>query len=186
MRYKNLQVKERDGVYEPREDSLLLAEAVDRYAYGKVLDLGTGSGIQGIVAAKKGCNVTFADIDPNALNCAAENAKANGVKGEFLNSDMFSSLRGKFDTIIFNPPYLPSAALSRTRKRHYALDGGLRGREFIDKFLKEYKNFLNENGAALLIESGLNNYESDVTEQGAMIVAKTHYFFEDIVVLLLH
>ena len=187
MKYGNFVIEECSDVYAPREDSLLLTDAVDRYATGKILDLGTGSGIQGIVAAKKGSEVTFADIKSSALNCARENAKANGVTGEFVKSDMFSGIRKrkKFDTIVFNPPYLPSDGLSRPEPRDYRLDGGASGREMINLFLAEYKKFLNPSGIALLVESSLNNYERDVKEHKAKVVAKTHFFFEDIVVLLL-
>ena len=165
-----------------------MAEVVEDKARGRVLDLGTGSGIQGIVAAKKGCDVTFADIDDEAIACAKENAKANGVSGAFVKSDMFSSITGRFDTIIFNPPYVPSKPLGRMKENRLcrALDGGKMGRELIDPFLEKYRGFLDEGGIALLLESRHNRYEDDVSRQGAQIVLKKHYFFEDLVVLLLH
>lgn len=168
-----------DGVYSPREDSYMLAESVARYSFGKTLDLGTGTGLQGIVAAMNGCEVTFADIDTKALGCANSNAIANGVDGEFVLTDLFDNIRGKFNTIIFNPPYLPSKG-----KRHIALDGGKSGRELIERFLDTFNEHLLERHAVLLVESSFNNYENDVKRLGAKIVAKTHYFFEDLVVLL--
>ena len=184
----SLKIKCSGDVYYPREDSDLLAEAVEKHAHGRTLDLGTGSGMQGIVAAKKGCDVTFADIDAEAIKCAKENAEANGVGGTFVKSNMFSNIRGKFDTIIFNPPYVPSGPLGRMKeKRIYrALDGGRRGRELIDSFLERYKSFLNRNGIALLLESRQNRYVNDASRQDAQMILKKHYFFEDLVVLLLH
>jgi release factor glutamine methyltransferase len=168
-----------NGIYEPREDSYLLAKAVEKYAFGKVLDLGTGSGIQGITAALKGCMVTFSDINPLALGCARRNAKLNGVSGEFIESDLFARLNSKFNTIIFNPPYLES-------KGHLdsALDGGAKGRGIIERFLKEYKKHLLEEHLVLLAESSINSYERDVRRLKAEVVGKEHYFFEDLVVLL--
>lgn len=186
MRYKKISIEECGGVYSPREDSLLLSGAVEEYAFGRVLDLGTGTGIQGIIAAKKGCTVAFADIDGNALKCASENAKSNGVYGEFIETDMFSNIKGKFDTIIFNPPYLDSKSPSQHKRRDYALDGGADGRELINTFLNTYSAFLEVGGIALLVESGFNSYERDVKEHGAVVISKEHYFFEDIVVLLLN
>ncbi len=168
-----------DGVYEPREDSYLLADAVEEHARGRVLDLGTGSGIQGITAAMKGCDVTFSDINGKALECAHSNATRNGVDGKFAESDMFGSIHGKFDTIIFNPPYLPSRD-----KASVDLDGGKGGRELIDRFIASYKEHLEDGGIALLLESSLNGYSTD-TGKGMEIVRKSHYFFEDLVVLLL-
>ncbi|MCL5093082.1 MAG: methyltransferase [Candidatus Marsarchaeota archaeon] len=168
------------SVYGPLEDSYLMAEQVEKYAFGSVLDLGTGTGISGIAAALKGCNVTFADIDSNAIRCAKENATANGVSGNFIESDMFESINGKFNTIVFNPPYLESA---RVAERDMALDGGASGRELIDKFLKEYPGFIENEYVVLLLESSINGYEADVKRHNFKVVAKEHFFFEEIAVL---
>ncbi|MDE1865415.1 MAG: methyltransferase [Candidatus Micrarchaeota archaeon] len=170
-------IKDADGVYYPREDSYLLAEAVSEHARGEVLDLGTGSGIQGITAALNGCSVTFSDIDGRSLEAARSNAKGNNVGGGFILSDMFSGIDGRFDTIIFNPPYLPSG-----QKRELALDGGKAGRELIEIFLTDYKRHLKPGGVALLLESSFSSYEKEVAA-GARALARAHYFFEDLVVL---
>ncbi len=175
-----LTIKSCEGVYYPREDSMLLAEQVNRHAFGKVLDLGTGSGIQGIIAAINGCEVTFADIDDKAVSCARSNASLNGARGKFVKSDLFEGIEGKFNTIIFNPPYLASNEIAEKD-----LDGGKEGRELIDRFIGAYRNHLLERHAVLLLESSFNDYGKDVQKLGAEIIAKGHYFFEDIVVLLL-
>lgn len=184
---EKLELKCSGDVYFPREDSFLLAEAVEKHAAGKVLDIGTGSGIQGIVAAKNGCSVLFSDIDDEAIKCAKENARANGVAGTFVRSDIFSNIKGKFNTIIFNPPYLPSKPLAVMEKKDVqtALDGGKDGRELIDLFLEGYGRFLERDGIALLLESSHNLYENDAIKYGAQILMKRHYFFEDLAVLLL-
>lgn len=174
-----VKIRSCNGVYEPREDSYLLADAVERYAHGNVLDMGTGTGIQGITAAKKGCNVTFVDIDENALECARNNAVLNNVGGKFAKSDMFGNVNGRFDTIIFNPPYVPSSHV-----KYVALDGGKGGREVIDRFINSYANHRSEDGKVLLLESSLNGYEEDIRRLGAEVISKGHYFFEDLLVLL--
>jgi release factor glutamine methyltransferase len=171
------------GIYEPREDSHLLAEQVEKLATGKVLDLGSGTGYQGIIASLKGCNVVFADINPLAIRCAQGNAALNGATGAYIVSDLFSSIRGKFDCIIFNPPYLPEDP--QNTGADVALDGGADGRVFINRFLKEYRNFLKPGGFALLVESSLNNYEQDVAAFGGEVLAKKTVSFEEIVVLKL-
>ncbi len=168
------------NVYEPAEDSYLLAKAVQEKAFGKVLDLGTGSGIQGITAALMGCDVTFSDIDENAVSCAKMNAELNKVKGKFVKSDLFSKIDGKFNTIIFNPPYLPS---KKGGKKVHSLDGGGDGREVIDRFLADYKEYVLPKHTILLIESSFNSFEQDVEKLRAKVIGKTHQFFEDIVVL---
>ncbi len=171
------------GVYEPREDSYLLAEATRRFANGTVLDLGTGTGIQGVTAAMKGCRVAFADISEEALECARENAAANGATGEFLLTDMFTKVPGKFDTIIFNPPYLPSAPLVNNHSAVPYLDGGIKGRELIDRFISGYMDHMNPGGIALLLESSLNGFEEDIKILNAEVVARQHLFFEELAVL---
>lgn len=181
-----LTIRCRGDVYYPREDSIAMAEAVEEMAHGRALDLGTGSGIQGIVAAVKGCDVTFADIDDEAIKCAKENAEANGVGGEFVKSDMFSDIKGRFDTIIFNPPYTKSKPLKQMDEKHIvrALYGGKYGRELIEKFISGYKEHLAYGGIALLLESSINGYEGDIMRHNAAVVVNKHYFFEDLVVLL--
>jgi release factor glutamine methyltransferase len=174
---ENVAIREFEGVYRPREDSNLLAGVVREHARGDVLDLGAGSGLQGITAAQKGCRVTFADIDGKALDAARRNAELNHVEGSFVVSDIFSGITGRFDTIIFNPPYLPSEEI-----REKALDGGKDGRELIERFLSSYKEHLKPGGIALLVESTFSGYQKEV-ENGAKVMAKSHYFFEDLVVL---
>ncbi len=178
--YEKIRLVEKEQVYPALEDSQLLAKAVEDYAFGKVLDLGTGSGIQGIIAGLRNCTVTFADIDDNALAAAKMNAKLNEVKGKFLKTDIFSNVKGKYNTIIFNPPYLPTG---ETNRRHIALDGGADGRELIDRFLKEYKKHVESVHVVLMLESSLNGFEKDAEKLKADIVGRTHYFFEDLVVL---
>jgi len=107
------------------------------------------------------------------------NAKLNKVDGTFVLSDLFSGVKGKFSTIIFNPPYLESK-----RVKDIALDGGPNGRALIDRFLNGYKKHLMTRHVVLLLESSINDYEKDVKRLDAKIVGKEHYFFEDLVVLL--
>ena len=195
-------IERSDLVYAPAEDSDMLARVVVERAFGRTLDLGTGTGIQGIAAAMKGCSVTFADISHDALDLAKRNAELNGVSGDFVRTDLFSGVHGKFNTIIFNPPYVPSAPLAKGRhnihsalapfrlldinksKRVYtALDGGTRGREVIDRFLSEYQDYVLDDHIVLMVESSFNGYMADVKRLGAEIAAKAHFFFEDIAVL---
>jgi release factor glutamine methyltransferase len=123
--------------------------------------------------------VTFVDVDQNALECARANAKTNEIEGNFILSDMFEKIEGKFNTIIFNPPYVISE-----ENRHLALDGGKDGRGYIDRFIRSYKDYILDEHVVLLLESSFNKYEKDVKRLNARIVSKEHYFFEDLVVLL--
>ncbi len=74
----------------------------------KVADMGTGTGILGIVAAKQGAAVTMVDINPLACEAARENAERNGVAVRVIQSDWFEALHGEtFDVIVCNPPHAP-------------------------------------------------------------------------------
>jgi release factor glutamine methyltransferase len=180
MLYDDIDITTERGVYHPREDSKLLAEAVEKYAFGKALDLGTGTGIQGIIAALKGCEVTFADINAYALSNARRNALQNNVKGTFVVSDMFDNIPGRFNTIMFNPPYLE---LEEAGGKNQDIAGGFQGRELIDRFIREYASHVLKDHVVLLLESSVNKYEQDAEKLHAEIVAKSHYFFEDLAVL---
>jgi release factor glutamine methyltransferase len=72
-----------------------------------VLDMGTGSGVNAILAAKRGARVVAVDINPHALEAARDNARRNNVAGlvEVRYSDVFSAVEEQFDLIIFDPPY---------------------------------------------------------------------------------
>ena len=73
----------------------------------RVLDMGTGCGVNAILAASKSRNVVAVDVNPFAVNAGKANAKRNGVADriEYLQSDLFRQVTGKFDVIIFDPPF---------------------------------------------------------------------------------
>ena len=171
-------------VYGLREDSYLLAEAVEKRAFGSVLDMGTGSGIEGIIAAKMGCAVTFADISQKALDCARANAEANLVGGTFVKTDLFSNVDSRFNTIVFNPPYLHSGPFAKSTKRDTSLDGGIDGRELIDRFLLGFNDHVEPEHTVLLLESSLNRYEKDIKKLNATVVCTKRMFFEELAVLV--
>lgn len=129
-------------IYEPAEDSYLLQKHIKKYAKGKVLDMGTGSGIQAREAKKYTDDVTAADINPQ---CRADDLK-------FVETDLFSNIDGKFDLITFNPPYLPNDA----RVKDIALDGGKHGYEVIERFLDTVNPHFEKDGKILLLFSSLS------------------------------
>jgi release factor glutamine methyltransferase len=108
-----------------------------------VLDMGTGSGVNAILAASKAAEVVAVDINPVAVGAARNNAAYNGVADriEIRRSDVFSNVDGEFDLIIFDPPFrwftprdLLEAATAdenyqamttffREARRHLTLDG---------------------------------------------------------------
>ncbi|MCL6500622.1 MAG: methyltransferase [Candidatus Pacearchaeota archaeon] len=138
-------------MYEPREDSLLLLKHISeniKPTY-RVLDMGTGSGILALEAAKYNKQVIASDVDNEIIKKLKEKFKGRGIK--FVHSDLFSNIKGKFDLIVFNPPYLPSKEIT-----HREIDGGKNGTQIIEKFLAQAHGRLKKEGRILLLCSSLN------------------------------
>jgi release factor glutamine methyltransferase len=150
-----------ENVYEPAEDSFLFAENLEVKAGESVLDMGTGCGILGILAAKKGCSVVAVDVNPYAVRCSRENAKLNNVRGKmaFIQGDLFTPLREAegFDVILFNAPYLPADEHEADSWIGRAWAGGATGRQIIDRFISEAPKHLKRSGRVLLMQSTLAN-----------------------------
>ncbi len=148
-------------VYEPAEDTILLADNLETQRGELVLELGTGCGLLAILAAKTGAKVVATDINPAAIECASANAVLNGVEGliDFRLGDLFEPVEcERFDLVIFNPPYLPiepGEVLNEPLDR--AWEAGADGRRVIDRFLLELPNHLRLNGRALFVQSSLAN-----------------------------
>ena len=177
-------------LYEPQEDSYLLAKHVKKHAKGIVLDIGTGTGIQALSSLenKKVRKVIGVDISKSAIEYCKKNIK--NKKAEFIISDLFTYFHrkspNKFDTIIFNPPYLPS----ELKLRDLTTEGGKNGYETIVRFLSDANNFLNPNGNILLVFSSLTNKEkiAEIISNNLLeyIALDTrHMFFEEIYVYLI-
>lgn len=95
-------------VLDPRpETETLVAEALAA-PFARVLDLGTGSGciLLTLLAERKGATGLGVDLSAKALAVAEENAAKHGISAEFLVSDWFVSVPGRFDLIVANPPYI--------------------------------------------------------------------------------
>jgi len=134
-------------IYEPADDSFLLNKYVKKFAKGKVLDLGCGSGIQSLTALENTKDVLACDISKEAVDYC----RKKGINA--ICSDLFSNINEKFDFIIFNPPYLPKDDVDR--ELSIALSGGEKGNELIERFLKDAKKYLKKNGKILIVFSSL-------------------------------
>ena len=148
-----MELKSHEEVYSPREDSFLLQRVVSNLCIlkkpNRVLDLGTGSGIQAITAKLSGAKkVVAVDINPKAIMLAKQNVKLNKVEIEFHTSDLFNHVNGNFDMIIFNPPYLPMEPPIDIQWSG--------GREFIEDFVRQAKDRLNEGGIIVFVYSSLD------------------------------
>jgi release factor glutamine methyltransferase len=148
-------------VYEPAEDTFLLADNLDVRDGERVLELGTGCGLLAILAAGAGARVVATDISPLALACARKNADAHSASNfiDFRLGNLFEPVDGeRFDLVIFNPPYLPvldDEAIGNNID--LAWEAGLEGRAVIDPFLEGLSSHLVEDGRVLFVQSSLSN-----------------------------
>ena len=179
-------------VYEPQEDSYMLAQQAKKYSFGNVLDMGCGSGIIGITAIKNKNveSITFVDINDAALKQTKESFdKCESKKiAYFIHSNLFEKLaQRKFDTIIFNPPYLPD---DEKDSEKLITTGGIHGYELLEKFLREAKDHLNDYGIILIIFSSLTskNYIDKIIkecEYKKNLLSKQSIFMEKLYVYML-
>ena len=117
--------------------------------------MGTGSGIQGIIAAAKGANVVAADINEEAVFCAQHNAMMNNVaeRMNFFHSDLFSSFENsaeqQFDYIFFNPPFYPQKPMNISQHAWNAGENYV----VIQTFAHDARKFLSPDGKIYFIIS---------------------------------
>lgn len=140
-------------IYTPADDSFLLAHALKSRVTGKsVLDMGAGSGILSETALKaKAKSVSAADIDPEVI---AYLKKKYGRSIQVIHSNLFQNVRGSFDIIVCNPPYLPDDVREDVESKRVTT-GGKKGDEWILRFLKQAPQHLAKNGTILLLLSSL-------------------------------
>lgn len=170
-------------VYQPAEDSFLMESVVRKYSKGKsVIDMCTGTGILAKTALESGAkSVTAVDINKEAL----DSIKEPNIKK--IRSSLFQKVKGKFDLIICNPPYLPREK-DEDEESRLATTAGDDGDEFILDFLDRVKKHMSENGVLLLLVSSLTPIErinKKLEKEGlkSKTVAKTSLFFETLEVL---
>ena len=142
-------------VYEPREDSFLIVDAVKDLVKGKILEVGFGSGYVSNELAKNNdvLSVLGVDINPAAVKFAK--TKYKDKKLNFIESDMFEEVNEKFDHIICNPPYLPQD----NGIVDPSLYGGKKGYEFIERLLSETERYLEDDGSLILLFSSFSKKE---------------------------
>jgi release factor glutamine methyltransferase len=194
IEYEKARVKlgDADCVYEPAEDSFLLADAALKEAGPgmRILEVGTGSGFVSAVllANLKDIYLLATEINPHAACCA----KANGV--EVIRTDFFRGVKSgktesRFDLILFNPPYLPTSKDEKVPGwLNYAFDGGISGRETLDRFLDEVKDYLKPGGKILVLISSITGLGAVMEKMKGLgfkadIIERKKVSFEELIVV---
>ncbi|ADD04676.1 protein N5-glutamine methyltransferase [Natrialba magadii ATCC 43099] len=197
-------------VYQPAEDSELLAEAAcsqlsKRGREGPdatILEVGTGSGyVANRVADETGARVIASDLNPHAVRQArSEGSEESSEKGtgrsgavETVRADLVSPFADDtFDAVLFNPPYLPTEPENEWDDwMEHALSGGEDGRAVIDPFLASVGRVLAPDGVVYLLVSSLTGVDEVVERAGeegfsAVAIADESFPFETLTVLELH
>ena len=147
--------------------------------------MGTGNGAIGIKCAQQGSEVTAVDIDPEALENVKKMAGERDLRIRVVHSNLFENVNGKYDTIIFNPPYLPGDAKS-IEDLQWA-GGGEHGDEILLRFLKDAKNYLEKDGTIYIIVSSFNRI-AKIEEMGYTMrcIGRKKFAFHEIYLYELH
>ncbi len=123
--------------------SIVLAAITIRRPIEAALDLGTGCGVQALLAARHARRVVATDMNRRALNMTAFNARFNGFKNvECRHGSFFEPVRGeRFDLIATNPPYVISP-----ESRYQFRDAGQRGDGVSRTVAQQMPDYLSESG----------------------------------------
>lgn len=172
-------------VYASSDDTELLIRAI-REREGplrglRVADVGTGSGAVARAMEELGAQLVVAiDISPLAARAARLTV------ADVVRADLMSALRGPFDVVAFNAPYLPSSAEERVEGwLDKAFHGGVGGVEVSEAFVRDLRRVLVPGGRAYLVVSSradLDRLRATVQREGFREekVASARFFFEEI------
>jgi release factor glutamine methyltransferase len=169
-------------VYPVSEDSIFLSQIIQNFLKKNkerkslnYLDMGAGSGFLAEIGLKSGIskeNILCADID-------SECVKIIRKKGfNCIKSNLFSRVKGKFDIISFNAPYLPKHKYDNGKDT----TGGKMGDEVTLRFLRQAKKHIKKNGKVFLLISSLTPFNR-IKRFKMKIVAKKKIFFEELIIL---
>lgn len=173
------------SIYLPAEDSYLLLgvlekeipKLIKKNSHLQFLEIGTGSGIILESAKRLGIkqeHIFGVDINQEAVS------HCQGLGFNCIYSDIFQNVSGKYNLIVFNPPYLSENSREPVDSR-LATTGGPYGSEIINEFLKEAENYLEENGRIFLLTSSLTK-NINWKNYRKKLLGREKLFFEELFV----
>ena len=157
--FRHIILRTAKGVLIPRPETETLVELVLERIKGIehpcVLEVGCGTGCIALSLAKEGhAQVTATDISPEAVACAKRNVEALELADSvhIVQTDCTEGVEGRFDALVSNPPYIPTAVMSELDQEvvgfepHLALDGGADGLLFFDRLIAAAPCLLSKGG----------------------------------------
>lgn len=166
--FMGLRFKVTPDVLIPRQDTEILVEEAMKHLHDgmHILDMCTGSGciLLSLLRYSNDCIGCGVDISEAALFVAGENAKNLDLEADFIQSNLFENVEGKYEIIVSNPPYIPTdviPTLMEEVKDHEpmgALDGYDDGLYFYREIVKNAKDYLFP-GGMLFFEIGCEQAE---------------------------
>ena len=116
----------------------------------RFLELGAGSGLIAIHAARKGAIVTATDINPVAVECLHRNCDQNNVTPEIILSDLFANIpEQSFDIIAINPPYYKKQPQTMADHAWYCGENG----EYFEQLFTKLEKYIHKNSIVLMVLS---------------------------------
>lgn len=188
MEWRGIWYATHPDVYEPSDDTFLLADEVAK-ACGpgtRFLEVGCGTGLVSLAAAKSGASVVCTDRNPLAPDLAAQNGRENGLKIAGVLTDLAAGIDGRFDVVAFNPPYLPTAEDEHVSgPLDWAFDGGPDGNAVALRFAKQMARL--RPALILVIHSSLSDPGPLIAELEAAgyvhdVAASQKHFYEELTV----
>ncbi len=174
--FMGLEFNVNENVLIPRQDTEFLVETIMKELHdgSRILDMCTGSGciLLSLLHYSNDCIGVGADISPEALTVARGNATKLGIQAQWVESNLFEAIDGKFDIIVSNPPYIRTDVIETLMEEvkdfepRIALDGSKDGLSFYRSIVKESKAFL-MSGGMLYFEIGYDQAKevSSIMEQ---------------------
>ena len=172
-----------NNVLSPRPETELLVETAINYIKNErlsaVLDLCAGSGCIGITLnLETGIDTTCSDVSKAAVKVARINSKKFSADVRLIHSNMFKRVKGGFDLIVSNPPYISSKEISgldvevKNFDPMIALDGGADGLDYYREIASNARDYLNPSGL-ILLEIGENQKDDIVKIFSSYIFEKS-------------
>lgn len=154
-----------EHIFPPSSQGLFFCKNMKINAGESVIDVGTGSGILAIFAAKLGGKICATDIDNDAIETAKHNAARNNVSIDFQQGEYFADFKKKFDVIIANLPqeivhekYRKAIGEQLTR----SFDGGPNGNKQVLEFLDIAKKYMHDKSRIYIIVYTVTDYTKTI------------------------